>query len=142
MAIFKNVFKGIKNKIFKPLGRFVDRNKKALITEGMIAGLVVSGGAMAGLFPSLGTAAGTTLASATAFSPAITTTVGTGIFKGVAAGAATTAFTTTGQALLGTGITAGLGAVGGALEGEDDSIYGVGAANRLVAGRNRGYGYA
>ena len=129
MAIFKNVFKGIKNKIFKPLGRFVNRNKKALITAGMIAGLVVSGGAMAGLFPSLGTAATATAA-------------GTGIFTNVAAGAATTAFTTTGQALLGTGVTAGLSAVGGALEGEDDSIYGVGAANRLVAGRNRGYGYA
>lgn len=140
MGFLKNIFKGIKKKIFNPLGRFVKRNKKALLTAGLIAGLVVSGGAMAGLFPSLGTAAGTTLAAGAGTT--FTSTVGTGIFTGVGAGAATTAFTGAGQALLGTGISTGLAAAGGALDDGDYGPMGTGPASRLISGRNRGYGYA
>ena len=50
MSIFKNIFKGIKNKIVKPLGRFIKRNKKAIITAGLIAAMVYTGGALAGWY--------------------------------------------------------------------------------------------
>ena len=54
MAIFKNVFKGIKNKIFKPLVRFVDRNKKALITAAILGATIYTGGAVAGWWQGAG----------------------------------------------------------------------------------------
>lgn len=61
----KWLFKKVKNKILQPVGRFVKRNKKELLTAGLIAGLVISGGVLAGnpafvaAFPNFATAAGT-----------------------------------------------------------------------------------
>ena len=64
----KWLFKKVKNKILQPVGRFVKRNKKELLTAGLIAGLVISGGVLAGnpafvsAFPNFATAAGTAVA--------------------------------------------------------------------------------
>jgi len=44
----KSVFKGIKNKILKPMERFVRKHKKTLLTAALITGLVFTGGALAG----------------------------------------------------------------------------------------------
>lgn len=61
----KWLFKKVKNKILQPVGRFVKRNKKELLTAGLIAGLVISGGVLAGnpafvqAFPAFANTAGT-----------------------------------------------------------------------------------
>lgn len=61
----KWLFKKVKNKILQPVGRFVKRNKKELLTAGLIAGLVISGGVLAGnpafvsAFPGFASTAGT-----------------------------------------------------------------------------------
>ena len=129
MAIFKNVFKGIKNKIFKPLGRFVKRNKKALLTAAMIAGMVYTGGALAGTWTWGGQLVGSTIAGTTS---TVAASAGTG------AGAALVG----GQTLLGTGITTGLSEVASIGQDDDYGPIGTGPASRLISGRNRGYGYA
>ena len=109
MSIFKNIFKGIKNKIVKPLGRFIKRNKKAIITAGLIAGMVYTGGALAGFFPN---AAG------------VTATL-------TSAGAASTGLAAAGSALATTGITTGLQFAASAMDDSEEYMYGSGFVQQL-----------
>lgn len=151
MKFLKGIFKGVKDKIFSPLGRFAKRNKKALITAAVLAGMIYTGGALAGLGGGTwGTTFGISAQQAAA---------GTGLYgffgagagaggaaaSGTVLGAQTAAYGSTvsglGSTLLGTGVTTGIGEVA-ALGEEDYGPIGRGPANRLVPGRNRGFGYA
>ena len=129
MKFLKGIFKGVKDKIFNPIGRFVNRNKKALLTAAMIAGMVYTGGALAGTWTWGGSLVGSLAPGA---SLVTTASAGTG------AGAALVG----GQTLLGTGITTGLSEVASIGQDDDYGPIGRGPANRLISGRNRGYGYA
>ena len=51
MGIFKKLTKGLKEKIVDPFKGFVNRNKKALVTAAILAGVIYTGGAIAGWFP-------------------------------------------------------------------------------------------
>ena len=157
MKFLKGIFKGVKDKILSPLGRFAKRNKKALITAAVLAGMIYTGGALAGLggrhmgnyfwYFSQQAAAGTGLygffgAGAGAGGA---TAVGATAKAGLVGPAQTFAYGSTasgiGSTLLGTGATTGIGEVA-ALGEEDYGPIGRGPANRLVPGRNRGFGYA
>ena len=93
----KKIFKGIKNKILKPIGRFIKKHKKLLLTAALITGLVFTGGALAGanfasgFATTTGINAGAYGASAAA-SAGVTTSQLTAATKALAAG------TTTGNA--------------------------------------------
>ena len=57
MGIFKKLTKGLKEKIVDPFKGFVNRNKKALVTAAILAGVIYTGGAIAGWFPATSTLA-------------------------------------------------------------------------------------
>ena len=89
MGIFKKLTKGLKEKIVDPFKGFVNRNKKALVTAAILAGVIYTGGAIAGWFPAAaagGGLTGTLAASGAAGGVGATTVAGS-----VATGAATKA---------------------------------------------------
>lgn len=126
MSIFKNIFKGIKNKVVKPLGRFIKRNKKAIITAGLIAAMVYTGGALAGWY---GTGAATLAPSASALATIVPGSTATASLA--AAGAASTGLAATGSALATTGITTGLQAAASAMDDSEEYMYGSGYVQQL-----------
>lgn len=124
MSIFKNIFKGIKNKIVKPLGRFIKRNKKAIITAGLIAGMVYTGGALAGWYGTGMSALAPSASAAATIVPGATANL-------AAAGAASTGLAATGSALATTGITTGLQAAASAMDDSEEYMYGSGYVQQL-----------
>ena len=54
MNIFKSIVGGVKKKIVDPFKRFVNRNKKALITAAILGATIYTGGAVAGWWQGAG----------------------------------------------------------------------------------------
>tara|TARA_R100000329_G_scaffold7910_3_gene9363 strand:+ start:2983 stop:3693 length:711 start_codon:yes stop_codon:yes gene_type:complete len=93
----KKVFKGIKNKILKPIGRFIKKHKKLLLTAALITGLVFTGGALAGANFASGFA-GVTGINAGAYGASAAASAGVTSTQLAAANSAIAAGTTTGNA--------------------------------------------
>lgn len=171
MGFLKNIFKGVKKKIFEPLGRFAKRNKKALITAAVLGTMIYTGGALAGWWGSGLTGAGSGAVSATAAETALGGSL-TGQFAAPAAlqstvptiniatkaglttqlakaGAASKFLAGAGQTVASLGSEQALGLAEVAATGEDpfrptEIVVGSGPAARLQAGRHArgGYGFA
>ena len=101
MGIFKKLTKGLKEKIVDPFKGFVNRNKKALVTAAILAGVIYTGGAIAGWFHTAAAGGGLTgtLAAAGAAGGVGATTVAGSVATGAATKAAglAEAKVTTGQ---------------------------------------------
>lgn len=54
MNIFKSIVGGVKKKIVDPFKRFVNRNKKALVTAAILGATIYTGGAVAGWWQGVG----------------------------------------------------------------------------------------
>lgn len=172
MGFLKKIFKGVKKKIFEPLGRFAKRNKKALITAAVLGTMIYTGGALAGWWGSgLTSGIGSGAASATAAETALGGSL-TGQFAAPAAlqstvptiniatkaglttqlakaGAASKFLAGAGQTVASLGSEQALGLAEVAATGEDpfrptEIVVGSGPAARLQAGRHArgGYGFA
>ena len=76
MNIFKSIVGGVKKKIVDPFKRFVNRNKKALITAAILGATIYTGGALAGWW-----------AGAGKLGAAATALAGTGKIAGISASA-------------------------------------------------------
>tara|TARA_X000001388_G_scaffold69565_1_gene58112 strand:+ start:1936 stop:2427 length:492 start_codon:yes stop_codon:yes gene_type:complete len=72
--VFKKVVKGVKGAV-KGVGRFVKKHKKALLTVAAIAGMIYTGGAMAGYFPGPEFLTGATTSAATGAATGASTNV-------------------------------------------------------------------
>jgi len=172
MGFLKKIFKGVKKKIFEPLGRFAKRNKKALITAAVLGTMIYTGGALAGWWGSgltsgIGSGAASATAAETALGGSLTgqfatpaalqSTVPTiniatkaGLTTQLAkAGAASKFLAGAGQTVASLGSEQALGLAEIAATGEDpfrptEIVVGSGPAARLQAGRHArgGYGFA
>lgn len=172
MGFLKNIFKGVKKKIFEPLGRFAKRNKKALITAAVLGTMIYTGGALAGWWGSgltsgIGSGAASATAAETALGGSLTgqfatpaalqstiPTINIGAKAGLTtqlakAGAASKFLAGAGQTVASLGSEQALGLAEVAATGEDpfrptEIVVGSGPAARLQAGRHArgGYGFA
>ena len=110
--IVKGVVKNVKNQV-KGVGRFIKKHKKAILTAGLIAGMVFTGGALAGAWgtvvPGAVTAATGVGASTIGAASALAT-----------AGAGSAALSTLGTTMLGTGLTMGVGQIAQKIEGKPE----------------------
>jgi hypothetical protein len=97
MNIFKSIVGGVKKKIVDPFKRFVNRNKKALITAAILGATIYTGGALAGWWAGTGKlAAGATALAGTGKIAGISASA----LKGVASTVATTAGTQAAQKVI------------------------------------------
>lgn len=90
MNIFKSIVGGVKKKIVDPFKRFVNRNKKALVTAAILGATIYTGGALAGWWSGAGKLAAGAKALAGAGKIA---GISASALKGVASTVATTAGT-------------------------------------------------
>jgi len=107
--IVKGAVKGVKNAV-KGVGRFVKKHKKAILMAGLIAGMVFTGGALAGAW---GTVVPGSVAAASGVGAA---NIGAASVLATA-GAGSAGLSALGTTLLGSGLTMGIGQVAQKIEG-------------------------